>query len=93
MTIGERNGWRVVRLQEVPPAAQGPGASASRTAVSRIDMMISANGRRDDVGFDDIAAGERPNHPAPREHDHFVAQPLEFRRIGGIDDDRCARTR
>ena len=41
--------------------------------LSRIDMMLGANGRRDDVGFVYVGARERLNHSPPREHDDLVA--------------------
>ena len=88
VTIASGTAGRVVRLDEMPPAAQC--ASACCIVLSRIDMMLGANGRRDDVGFVYVAARERLNDSPPREHDDLVAQPLELRRIGGIDDDRRA---
>ena len=72
---------------------RAPAPLDSRICLSSIDMMPGADRRRDDVGFDDVAAGQRLDDTPPRQHDDLVAQPLKFRRVRGIDDDRRARIR
>ena len=65
MTIARGTAGALSVCRKCRQPLRAPAPLLSSIALSCIDMMLSANGRRDDVGFDYIVAGERPNHTAP----------------------------
>ena len=71
-----------------------PLRALRRSAAREVaDMGGGADGGGDDAGLVDVLAAQRLDDAPPRQHDDLIAQPLKFRRVGGIDDDRRSRTR
>ena len=87
----QRNGGRIVRLQKMPPSARSARLARALGALARVGF--GGDGGGDDLGFDDVLAGQGRRDAAARHHHHLIAQALQLRSVGGIDDDRRAGAR